>query len=56
MVTKFERCKKEVKKKIKSGKIKKTFKCDAQGKPNKRGRSKCKTNEFAICSGLRRKK
>lgn len=52
-LTKFERCKKDVKRKIMSGKISKTFKCDAKGKPNKRGRNRCKTNEFALCSRLR---
>ena len=48
MATKYERCKKEVKKKIKDGKIKKTYKCDSSGKANNRGKHKCKTSEFKI--------
>lgn len=53
MATKFERCKEKVNKKIKQGKIPKSFKCDAKGKPNKLGEKRCKTNAFAICQKLK---
>lgn len=41
MPKKYDRCMKEVKKKIRSGKLKKTYKC---------GRKRYKTNVYAICS------
>ena len=37
---KYDKCLKEVRKKLKKGKIKKTYKC---------GRKICRTDEFAIC-------
>ena len=40
MPKKLDRCVKEVKKKIKQGKIPKTYKC---------GKKRCKTNAWAIC-------
>jgi len=40
MDKKVDECVREVKKKIKQGKIKKTYKC---------GRKKCETNAYAIC-------
>lgn len=49
MPKKLDRCVKDVKRKIRQGKIPKTFKCDAKGKPNKRGRKRCRTNPYAIC-------
>jgi len=43
-LTRFERCKRDVEKKIKQGKIKKTF---------MRKGKRIKTNAFAICEGIR---
>lgn len=40
MPKKFDSCIRQVNKKIKSGKIKRTYKC---------GKKKCKTNAYAIC-------
>jgi len=40
MPKKLDRCFREVKKKIKQGKISKTYKC---------GRKRCKTSAYAIC-------
>lgn len=40
MSKKFDKCVKEVKKNIKKGKLKKTYKC---------GKKRCKTNAYAIC-------
>jgi len=44
MPKKWDSCVKQVKKKIKSGKLKKTYKC---------GKKRCKTSPYAICSKLR---
>ena len=49
MPKKLDRCVKAVKKKIKQAKIGKTYKCDAKGNPNPRGRKRCKTSAWAIC-------
>ena len=49
MPAKLDKCVKAVKSKIKKAKIGKTYKCDAQGKPNPRGRKRCKTSAWAIC-------
>jgi len=49
MPSKLDRCVKSVQKKIDQAKIGKTYKCDAQGNPNPRGRKRCKTSAYAIC-------
>lgn len=49
MPKKLDSCVKEVKKKIANGEIEKTYKCDSKGKPNPKGKKKCKTNPYAIC-------
>ncbi len=49
MPIKLDRCVKRVKAQIKKSKIGKTYKCDAQGRPNPRGRHRCKTSAWAIC-------
>lgn len=54
MPKKFDSCVRKVKRKIKSGAIPKTFKCDVKGRPNKRGKKKCKTNAYAICKRKRK--
>lgn len=41
----YDSCVRKVKKKIKQGKIKKTYKC---------GKKRCKTNPYAICDKLRK--
>lgn len=46
MPKKYDRCVREVKKKIKSGEMRKTY---------KKGKRRIKTNPNAICSYLRRK-
>ena len=46
-------CVRDVKKKIKSGKFKKNFRCDSLGNPNKRGKKRCKSNAHVICSKLK---
>lgn len=55
MGKKYDSCVKQVKSKIRRGEISKTFRCDSKGKPNPRGRKRCKANAHAICSKLRRK-
>lgn len=44
MPKKYDSCIRDVKKKIKSGKIKKTYKC---------GKKKCKSNPYAICNKVK---
>ena len=44
--SKYDKCLKDVRHKIKKGKISKTYKC---------GKEICKTSEFAICSRLKKK-
>ena len=53
MPKKYDRCVRDVRRKIKSGKMKKTFKCNAEGKPSSRGTKRCKSNPYAICSKFR---
>lgn len=53
MPKKYDRCVAKVKKKIAKAKIGKTYKCDINGKPNPRGKKRCKTSAYAICSKLR---
>ena len=55
MPKKLDDCVKEVNRKIKSGEINKTYKCDSQGNSNKRGKKKCKTNAYAICKASLKK-
>ncbi len=48
MPKKLDKCVRAVRRKIKQGKIKKTYKC---------GKKRCKTNPWAICkAALKRKK
>ena len=47
MPKKYLKCIKEVKKKIRIGKMPKTYKC---------GKKRCKSNPYAICSKLRKRK
>ena len=56
MPKKLDDCVREVKKKIKKGDIKKTYKCDAKGNPNQRGKHRCKTSAWAICKASLGKK
>lgn len=44
MGKKYDSCVKQVDKKLKQGKLKKTYKC---------GNKRCKTNSHAICNKLR---
>jgi hypothetical protein len=53
MGKKYDDCVSDVKKKLKHGKMKKTFKCDSEGNPNKRGKKRCKSEAHAIFSKLR---
>lgn len=55
MPKKLDDCVKAVKQKIKKREIKKTYKCDSKGNPNKRGKKKCKTNAYAICKASLKK-
>jgi len=50
MPKKFDNCINAVNNKINKGKIKKTFRCDSKGNPNTKGKKKCKTNPYKICS------
>jgi hypothetical protein len=45
----LDKCVIDIKKKIKSGEIKKTYKCDSKGNKNSRGKHKCKSEPWAIC-------
>lgn len=54
MPTSYDNCIKEVNRKIKTVKIKKTFKCTKEGKKSNRGSKRCKTSAYAICSKLRK--
>lgn len=54
MPKKYDSCIKQVKQKIKSGKLKKTYKCDTKGNPNKRGKKRCLSNPFKLCSRVKR--
>lgn len=53
MGKKYDSCVKQVKAKIKKAEIGKNYKCDAQGKPNPRGRHRCKSSPHKICAKLR---
>lgn len=53
MPKKYDSCIKKVKSKIKRAKIGKTYKCDSKGNPNPRGKKRCKTSAYKICSYLR---
>ncbi len=53
MPKKYDKCLKDVRKKLKSKDMNKTYKCDSKGKPNKRGRHRCKTSPYKICSRLK---
>jgi len=49
MPSKLDKCVEKVKKKIDEAKIKKYYRCDAQGNPNPKGKKRCKTSAHAIC-------
>jgi len=48
MGKKYDACVRQVKRKMK-----KTYKCDSEGNPNKRGRHRCRSNPHAICSKIK---
>ena len=53
MGKKYDDCVKDIQEKIKSGEMKKNYKCDSKGKPNKRGKKRCKSNAYKLCSRIR---
>jgi len=52
----YDSCVNKIRKKIKQGKIPKTYHCDKYGKKDKKGKKRCKSNEYALCSNLLVKK
>lgn len=51
--SKYDKCIRKVSSKIKKSKIKKYYRCDSKGNPNPRGRKRCKSSVYKICSELR---
>ncbi len=49
----YENCVSDIKKKLKQGKMKKTFRCDSEGNTNQRGKNRCKSNPHALCSKIK---
>ncbi|MDD5651211.1 MAG: hypothetical protein PHF86_12480 [Candidatus Nanoarchaeia archaeon] len=53
MGVKYEKCVSDIKKKLKQKTMRRTYKCDAEGNSNKRGKHKCLSNPRKICAKLR---